>query len=75
MPPPLACKPKWNAKSEVNAFQDCPVCGYSVEVPGFDCFVCETVYNIPDDMLANFSPAEFAKAMGRAIIVAEGFAA
>lgn len=46
---------------------ECPVCGFQHVVPGFDCIVCETVYNIPVDSLSlNFSDdfdAAIAKAM------------
>lgn len=61
-----AAAPKWNSKSRVNDDQDCPVCGFGQELPGYDCLACETVASMYRADLARFDPEDFAKAVARA---------
>ena len=49
---------------------ECSVCGSTVEVPGYDCFVCQMVYDLPDSLLTPATAATLSAAIARAIGVA-----
>lgn len=49
---------------------DCPVCGNSIEVLGYDCIVCETVYNLPDHLLNADTSTKLAAAIMRSVAMA-----
>ncbi len=44
----------------------CEVCGFKRRVRGYDCVVCETVYNASDD-LAGLTAEDFAGPFGEAL--------
>lgn len=49
---------------------ECEVCGFTVEVPGYDCLACETVYNLPDELLNADTATKLAAAIMRAVAMA-----
>ena len=63
----------FKSRSEVNDRQDCPVCGNSIEVPGFDCAICQFVYEFPDDTLRIIDRASLFAAIGKALDAATAF--
>lgn len=48
---------------------ECPTCGYQVQVPGYDCFVCETLHALPEP--AEVDADAFCNAFTRAVIAAK----
>ena len=57
----------FKSRSEVDAHQDCPVCGNSIEVPGYDCAPCQWVFDIPDALLTPDTASKLSAAIARAI--------
>ena len=45
---------------------ECPVCGFGIEVGGFDCLVCDLVLELPDSALTE----KQAQAIGAAVLQA-----
>ena len=46
---------------------ECPVCGFQIVVPGYDCLACDTVNDIPDAMLTPDTASKLSDAIARAI--------
>lgn len=46
----------------------CPVCGYDLEVAGYDCLACETIAALPKAVFDTFDLSAFAVALGRAMV-------
>jgi DnaJ-class molecular chaperone len=46
----------------------CAVCGFAVEVAGYDCLVCDTVNGIADAEAGDIVVNDFAECLARAII-------
>jgi hypothetical protein len=38
----------------------CPVCGWDQVVPGYDCWVCSSAYDLPASVMKAKSPADLA---------------
>jgi hypothetical protein len=49
---------------------ECPVCGFTHVLPGYDCLVCETVAVLPDEMLSTMGKVDFIKGLIRAFYAA-----
>lgn len=45
----------------------CEVCGFDVQIKGFDCIVCETVALIPRERLRSFDPGTIGHAFDAAV--------
>lgn len=48
---------------------ECPTCGYGVDLPGYDCLVCETLWQFPDPTQVDAD--SFCNAFTRAVIAAK----
>lgn len=46
---------------------ECEVCGYNLEIDGFDCLACETVAHLGDKYLNQFDADKFAAAVKSAL--------
>ncbi|MDT0507511.1 hypothetical protein [Novosphingobium sp. MMS21-SN21R] len=54
-------------KSVVTDDHACKVCGFDIQVTGYDCLVCQTVAELPDDALNPVSAVHMAASVNRAI--------
>ena len=45
---------------------ECPVCGFGLEVSGYDCLACETIASLTDKDFAKLNDSELAGAIMRA---------
>lgn len=50
---------------------ECDVCGFNQIIPGFDCFVCDTVAHLFDADLQKFDVARFSHALAVAVELAK----
>jgi hypothetical protein len=50
----------------------CEVCGYNLQVAGFDCLVCDTVSHLHRHELTELDPDAFVNAMRHALSAALG---
>lgn len=48
----------------------CEVCGFNIQVAGFDCWVCEAAYNLTPAQMNDINPADIADAFAQAITAA-----
>ena len=53
---------------------ECEVCGFTTVVPGYDCYACETVYGLPDELLTDEVYADLCAAMLQAFGAAKNAA-
>ena len=49
---------------------ECEVCGFTIEVPGYDCLACQTVADIPAKLLNADTATKLAAAIMRAVAMA-----
>jgi hypothetical protein len=47
---------------------ECAVCGFDIEIPGYDCLVCDTIRDIPDALLTDDTASQIGKAVAAGII-------